>query len=324
MYPNYVYRPQRSKEKAKAKKTIKSRHLEEHETDTESLSFVLPMAPSRHHGRSASAPTPPPYQSIQIPNVYHMTPSCPTSPSLLPMISRRPTHPGLEDLSACMSNDNLLALPPSFNQAGQFDALPTNDFLRNMYPIPSQTNLRGAEQPDLHLLTIPHDNFLLPAAQIVSPPSSLPSATTITSGPSSPDSTPFSPTSGALANSFAQLTMPSGGEQSSAEGSQLALNIPADFQLPQTDLSNYSWESNDLWSTSGETVLTNDDFDLRAIPPIELELPKCPEEVGFSATPGLGFGQDFAHALEGQHYNHEGRHLDNLFLFEEMMAGHSF
>jgi hypothetical protein len=127
MYPNYVYRPQRTKDKTKNKKMIKGRRPEfDHETDTESLSFVLPMAPPRHHGRSASAPTPPPYQSIQIPNMYHMTPSCPTSPSLLPMISRRPPPTGLEDLSACMPNDSLLAPPQSFHQAGQYDALPVS------------------------------------------------------------------------------------------------------------------------------------------------------------------------------------------------------
>lgn len=320
MYPNYVYRPQRSKDRIKNKKTIKGRRLEnEHETDTESLSFVLPMAPLRHHGRSASAPTPPPYQSIQIPNVYHMTPSCPTSPSLLPMISRHPTQAGLEDFSACVPND--LAPPQSFHHAGQYDALPTNDYLRNVYPMPGQPNLRGAEQPELHVLTMPHDNFMLPPAQIVPPASSVPSAGSIPSDASTPEVSPFSPISGGLANSFAQLAMPSNGEQSDT---QLTLNLPVDFQLPQTDLSNYTWEANDIWSASGDALLTNDDFDLRAIPPIELQLPKCPEDVGFHATSGLAFGQEFAQALEGQQFDHEGRHLDGLFLFEEMMAGHGF
>jgi hypothetical protein len=77
-----------------------------------------------HHGRSASAPTPPPYQSIQIPNVYQMTLSCPTSPSLLPMISRRSSHPGHPDEATSnfdyLPNDNYMQ--PSFGQAGQFKA----------------------------------------------------------------------------------------------------------------------------------------------------------------------------------------------------------
>lgn len=321
MYPNYVYRPQRTKEKAKSKKTTKGRRLEnEYEADAESLSFVLPMGPPRHHGRSVSAPTPPPYQSIQIPNMYNMTPSCPTSPSLLPMISRRPTLTGLEDLSACMPNDNLLAPAQPFDQA-QYDALTTNDYLRNMYPAPSQPHLPGLEQPGLHALTIPHDNFLLSPAQVVSPASSLPSATL--ASPVSPDTTPFSPLSGGLTHSFAQLPMPSN-DQPSLSDTQLSLDLSVDFQLPQPDMSSYTWEPNDIWSNSGDPLLTNDDFDLRAIPPIELEMPKCQEDVSFNTTSGLGFGQDFAQALEGQQFNHDGRHLDNLFLFEEMMAGHGF
>ncbi|KAF8632292.1 hypothetical protein AX15_001946 [Amanita polypyramis BW_CC] len=323
MYPNYVYRPQRSKDKSKNKKPIKSRRPEnEHETDTESLSFVVPIAPVRHHGRSASAPTPPPYQSIQIPNVYSMTPSCPTSPSLLPMISRRPTHSALEDLSACIPNDGLLVPPQTFRQTGQYETVPTNDYLRDLYSIPNQPTLRRAEQPDLHALTIPQDNFLLP--QIIMPISSMPS---LGSAPSSPDSDPFSPTSAVLASSFAQLTMPSNGEQQSIDGNhtsdaQLALNLSTDFQFhQQTDLSSFAWESNDLWDSSGETLLTNDDFDLRAIPPIELELPKRPEDISFNP---LAFEQDFTHALEGHRCDHDGRHLDSFLVFEEMMAGHGF
>ena len=119
MYPNYVYRPQRAKDKdgRTKNKKAKGRHDE-----SESLSFVLPM-PARHHGRSASAPTPPPYQSIQIPNIYHMTPSCPTSPSLLPMISRRSAHPSHEE---AMSDFDYMPtnsyLPQTFGQVGQFEA----------------------------------------------------------------------------------------------------------------------------------------------------------------------------------------------------------
>ncbi len=123
MYPNYVYRPQRSKDKdgkTKANKKSSLKKLDE----SESLSFVVPVPRPHLHGRSASAPTPPPYQSIQIPNIYHITPSCPTSPSLLPMISRRSAHPGHpEDI---MTNFDYLPsnnyLPPSFPMPGQFEA----------------------------------------------------------------------------------------------------------------------------------------------------------------------------------------------------------
>ena len=117
LYPNYVYRPQRAKDKDGKTKSKKNKKADD---DTGSLSFVVPV---HRHGRSASAPTPPPYQSIQIPNVYHMTPSCPTSPSLLPMISRRSAHPGHpeEALSTFDYFPGSYA-PPSFPVPGQFVA----------------------------------------------------------------------------------------------------------------------------------------------------------------------------------------------------------
>ena len=119
LYPNYVYRPQRAKDKDGKTKNKKTKKFDE---DAGSLSFVVPV---HRNGRSASAPTPPPYQSIQIPNVYHMTPSCPTSPSLLPMISRRSAHPGhLEEVMSSFDflPNNSYAAPPSFPMPGQFEA----------------------------------------------------------------------------------------------------------------------------------------------------------------------------------------------------------
>lgn len=47
-----------------------------------------------------------------------------SSPSLLPVIRRRPSQTGIEDLSACTLNENLLVPPlQPFNRAGQSDAL---------------------------------------------------------------------------------------------------------------------------------------------------------------------------------------------------------
>ena len=114
LYPNYVYRPQRARDKDGKTKSKKTKKFDD---DTASVSFVVPV--HRHHGRSASAPTPPPYQSIQIPNVYHM--SCPTSPSLLPMISRRSAHPGRPE--EVMSS---------------FDYLPSNSYAPVSFPVPGQ------------------------------------------------------------------------------------------------------------------------------------------------------------------------------------------
>jgi hypothetical protein len=179
---------------------------------------------------------------------------------------------------------------------------------------------------------MPHDNFLLPGPQ-VSPVTSISSMGS--SSPPSPDSTPFSPTSALLANSFAQLTMPSSGngeqqpplEACQATDAHLALNLHNDFQFAQQpDLKGFCWESDSLWASSGDTLLTNDDFDLRAIPPIELELPKCnSDDVVFNTAPGLVFGQDFTQALEGHHFDHpDSRHMNSILMFDEMMAGHGF
>ena len=63
MYPNYVYRPQRVKgKKPAASGKGKTRGAEEPETDSEGLSFVMPVpAVAQCMGRRAiSVPTPPP------------------------------------------------------------------------------------------------------------------------------------------------------------------------------------------------------------------------------------------------------------------------
>lgn len=142
LYPNYVYRPQRTKDKAKvasSKKTsalfkgVKNDGSQAAEVDTDidsadstgSVSFVVPMGSSRHHGRSASVPTPPPYQSIVLPYLYSsVTPSCPTSPSLLPMITRRASmnhHHHLDDGMVnsfdFLPNDHFMPPPPPISNS---------------------------------------------------------------------------------------------------------------------------------------------------------------------------------------------------------------
>jgi hypothetical protein len=88
MYPNHVYRPQRVKGKnAAANGKGKTRGAEEPQTDSEGLSFVMPVpAVAQRMGRRAiSLPTPPPayQQTIHIPMVY--MPSTPASPSMVPV-----------------------------------------------------------------------------------------------------------------------------------------------------------------------------------------------------------------------------------------------
>ncbi|KAF8959288.1 hypothetical protein BDZ97DRAFT_1396149 [Flammula alnicola] len=251
LYPNYVYRPQRAKDKdGRTKNNKKVKKFDFDEADA--VSFVVPVV--RPHGRSASAPTPPPYQSIQIPNVYHMTPSCPTSPSLLPMISRRSAHPGHPE--EAMSNFDYLPnpsyVPPSYAMQGQFEAsLQSSEFLRTHHAIDDRR-----ASPSAH--------------QIVSPASSIGSGS---SGPSSPSSGPYTP-SAFLSQNFSQLS-PDAALEAQA---QAEIDLQLEMQMQQ-EFASYAWGSNNsLWS-SEPSVLLGDDFDINAIPPLELGVPKYTENM---------------------------------------------
>ena len=96
MYPNYVYCSQRVKgKKAGANGKGKARGAEEPETDSEGLSFVMPVpaVPQRVGPWALSASIPPPaYQpTIYIPMVY--MPSTPASPSMVPVTTPRTCSP---------------------------------------------------------------------------------------------------------------------------------------------------------------------------------------------------------------------------------------
>ncbi|KAF8156077.1 hypothetical protein B0H34DRAFT_783649 [Crassisporium funariophilum] len=306
MYPNYVYRPQRAKDKDGRTKNNKKTKKFEHE---DNISYIVPT--SRHHGRSASAPTPPPYQSIQIPNVYHMTPSCPTSPSLLPMISRRSAHPGHpEEVSGFDYLPSNSHLPTSYPMPGAFEAsLQSSDFLRSMFNYPGQRN----SSTHLGQLSLPssHDSMLLPSHQIVSPASSIGSGS---SGPSSPTSGPYTPTSAFLSYSLSDDVNAQAQEESDRQ---------AHMQI-QEEFAAYNWSDNSVWSS--DSMIQSDDFDLSAIPPIELGVPKYTESLTLAApnASGLEFGQEFVHALEGHQYHDEHQNVGGYLAFDEMMLGHAF
>ncbi|KAK0490152.1 hypothetical protein EDD18DRAFT_1109703 [Armillaria luteobubalina] len=211
MYPNYVYRPQRTKKNSGAAGGKKLGGRRE-SVDSEYMSFVLPM---RQHGRSSSAPSP--YQAIQIPNVYMSAPSCPTSPSLLPMISasRRSSDVGFDFQPATYYEASLQ--PPEYVYDGGGGGLTT---------------------------TTP--NELLPPAQITSPPSSI---------CSSPRSGPFTPQN---------YTPPS------------SLELQQQQEQAELDLTMHLFDSSSWWGSqdSSTSSFTSDDFDLNAIPPIDLGMPK--------------------------------------------------
>jgi hypothetical protein len=293
LYPDYVYRPQRQRDKdGKVKKNSKKGAKRgEYDHDEDSVTFVLPETNRVPHGRSISAPNRPlPYHTmIQIPNVY-VSPSCPTSPStpnsLLPMISRRSAHP------AAHAEDDF-DFRPTNNQlfGAEFQS---SDLMRNMFNLDSTTT----SAPSLRPLDMIAFNSSINSAG--------------SSGPSSPLSGPYTPTSSTmLEHSFTQIEAATPEEWSmgmeifpcpdpSALGSGTLSQT--EFCSPSTASSEFSWpgsESSSLWSSNSNPesaiIFSGDDFDLNAIPPIQLGLSKYP-----------GGGGDLAEFVEfgGGHHLH--------------------
>jgi len=260
LYPNYVYRPQRVKgKKAAANGKGKARGPEEAETDTEGLSFVMPVpaVPQRVGRRAISAPTPPPafQQTIHIPMVY--MPSTPSTPSMVPISMPRNSSPAqISQLSSGgMGYDYVPpngALMPAFNNPPQGwtpDGTACGDAYVNVFDL-----------PQLDPLSIP------PCAP---PPESLfkspsPGSYTNSSGPSSPHTSPYTPT--ALETLHVS---------NDAWQAQTSLPIFDEPPMPVSlEYQPYAWaNAPDLWVNGGAPMF-NEDFDIAMIPPISIEVPK--------------------------------------------------
>ncbi|KAI6097253.1 hypothetical protein F5141DRAFT_1255842 [Pisolithus sp. B1] len=257
MYPNYVYRPQRSKDK----RGKKGRRGElGHEQDSEhTISFVLPLtmpATTSKHGRSVSAPTPPPCQTIQIPSVY--MPSCPTSPSLVPMISRRSSH-------------------PDHATSAQFDFAMSTVSSRRC----------SMTRPRYIRLSIPPDMSMLQANQMISPSSSIASDSPC---PPSPDAGAFSPIhcmQASLPYTVPSCTAPS---LTDAQIGGPLSNVSFGYAPP----SFASWEGESSWESQHD-LLTDDEFDMNAIPPIELGIPGCGNNTAMPTSPATVMAFDVAY-----------------------------
>lgn len=244
MYPNYVYRPQRAKDKDGRSKSRKSKGLEE--TDTENVSFIIPAR--RNHGRSASAPTPPPYHTIQIPAVNHRIPSVPASPdspsssSLLLMISQRSSNPSTFDycprdnVSRASYGAPEVELPPL---AGPFSA---GGVYQQEIPYPHHISQN----------TLPEN---LPVPQHVFSRSSTDSGS---SGPSSPSFGPYTP------NSF----MPSLLESMHTDLVHLEFDM-----REQQDAAQVPWEAS--WLNNDDSFL-KDPWNLDSVA-CHMDLSKFPE-----------------------------------------------
>ena len=169
------------------------------------------------------------------------------------------------------------------------------------------------------------DQSLLQPHQIVSPSSSIGSGSPTPSSPISGPFTPFTPTQ-AMLSSFSQLCtsdfgqLPGGGGCIPAAQPQSDEELQTDLQLQHDLYSSFSWENNSIWPSGGEMLL-GDDFDLNAIPPIELGLPKFGEDMGMTQALSAEFGHDYVHGMEMTHYHDENQNVDGLYGFDEMMRG---
>ncbi|KAI0915962.1 hypothetical protein AcV5_003426 [Taiwanofungus camphoratus] len=300
MYPNYVYRPQRVKDKAKAKKGKGRKADGEGETDADSISFILPVpSPPRslsrdnghsgrgHARRAVSAPTPPPqYQTIQLPTVY--MPSCPTSPSLVPRISRRSPHiPPPTDSDPLMHFENLpndTLFPPSFHQPSMYETnVPSHELLQNMFQVAEHAAVDKSSNSLLHSLMIPQESSTMPSSmqspaesivssQFMSPVESYASQLS----PSSPQSMPFSPS-----ESLSMMSLSIANHQSDRHTDGIPENVGSNMQPSEMSYSSFSWQNEQsLWP---EDTMLPDDFDLSAIPPIELGISKFDGEMQLAA-----------------------------------------
>lgn len=254
LHPDYVYRPTRTKKSTTraARRRAAQAALREGQVPLlaeDTMSFILPIpqqaGASRQHGRSASAPTPPPYQSFNIPNVFAGTPgSCPTSPSLMPLIAARRGG----------SADMFDYVPPSQASYASM-AYESNDLMRSMY------NQQQLPQP----LSVPSTSTDSSSVPMCSPASSVASTS---SGPSSPDAV-YTPTSALVPQPY----LPSQYDAVTCEALSQADLHEQQLQLQQQDwdLAGYAWDTTSIWGPSD--LLIAEDFDINSIPPIELGVP---------------------------------------------------
>ncbi|KAJ7127398.1 hypothetical protein C8R43DRAFT_698606 [Mycena crocata] len=339
LHPNYVYRPQRSGAKnrtanasaAAASSSSSTTQRRKHSApppQQQQVEFVVPT-PRAQHGRSASAPTPPPYQAIQIPNVYmgsspgssFSTDGGDSPTSLMPMISRRGVGNG----------NGGFDYMPSFASFDFEASLQSSEFLRAMFP---------------------------PTISPTSPPDILsPASSTSGSGPSSPytpASAAFHPS--AFSNSYNTTLSPAAAlEAAYNNATDMGLGLDAPIALNgepgvagtvDADYSSYaaSWAAASPWATSNTGAgLAEGDFDIGRIPEIGWDMGCAAFPAAQPAFPGSDYSSgemhDFSDGMGGMGMGGEqqqfGEHNGELDLqfgdlgmtemgFDEMMAGQSF
>jgi hypothetical protein len=114
-----------------------------------------------------------------------------------------------------------------------------------------------------------------------------------------------------LSGSFSRL-----GSDEYAQSEQTEQQIQMQQEL---EFHAFSWENNAIWP-AGTEMLLGDDFDINAIPPIELGLPKINED---TSAQGAEYEQEFGQALDESHF-HDRQSVDGLYNFDDMLVGHGF
>jgi hypothetical protein len=300
MYPNYVYRPQRSKAaKGKKGKGRKALTEGEQDTDPDTYSCILPVSlpsssscPSNRSGRARFALTPPlTYQTIHIPTVY--MPSCPPSPTLR---SQRTPLPK-SDRSAparvtFIPDDHLMPQPFSQSHYDQ-QQLENNGIFDGMFELPGQS-ISISKNNSLSSLSIPQTDSILSPNSLVSP-----TPTFGNMSPTSPEDGPFSPLVG----------YPHTHSIDGALGfvPQVDGNCYNQFmEYPSYGWGNAEWQ-NDLGSSS-------DEYDLSSIPAVELSVPdygqlSVPEQTGdFCPPPQQNVGTSEPELFTGM-FNYNNEHM---------------
>jgi len=315
MYPNYVYRPQRSKA-AKGKKGKGRKALTEGEQDTDPdtysciLPVSLPSSSSSSKGRARSAPTPPlTYQTIHIPTVY--MPSCPPSPAL--RSQRTPLPKSSFDRSAparvtFIPDDHLMPQPFSqshYDQQLEVRALlpspltsiadlfvQNNGIFDGMFELPGQS-VPISKNNSLSSLSIPQTDSILSPNSLVSP-----TPTFGTMSPTSPDDGPFSPLVG----------YPHSHSIDGALG--FVPQVDGNCYNQFMEYHSYGW-GNAEWQND---IGSSDEYDLSSIPAVELSVPdygqlSVPEQTGdFCPPPQQSVGSNEGELFTGM-FNYNNEHM---------------
>lgn len=304
-YPNYVYRPQRNKDKDGRSKNKPSSSKRGRSTgDEPTISFVVPL-PAPRGPRRPSAPTPPPYQSITIPQVVHrlQEPESP-SDSLVHYISRASTSTSVANNLFDFIPQNAY-VPPPFPSSAHIDSSIQPNFMQNLFqpPPPPQNRVHGPSPLERLAMEIDTSSFKM------STPHSIMSS--VSSNPDSPMG-PVTPPS--LDNNG---WFPMHEPIQSLE----MLHFPeTEADLALKDLEENPYIPNINWGwPSGEHAILDNNWDVNSIPPVLMG------DEALMAMGGIPNGKFQHHdGSESIHFNDFSQTLPEIYGYDDMISGNAF